>query len=267
MIDIVIIPGFGACARCPLLGSATAPQCWCCARDRLSALERPRCGVCDQTFPDRRVEPTGPADPVPFPVDACRCPNFWCGRDDRGFDVVWAVAQHREPLRQVIARYKYRGDQFWAVVLGRVLAGYLLEHSPWFEEFELVTSCPGVPTPDRPWDHMRAILAEAAASAGPLWPFDVGAPAAVVKTSPTVPLASLGSPASRRLWAACELRQALAVPEPARVEGRQVLVVDDVFTDGSTLREVSLALRDAGAVGVSGLVLARRPWRAGPLCA
>ena len=192
------------------------------------------------------------------------CPNYWCGRGDRGFDVIWALAAHRGPLRQMIARYKYRGDRSWATILGRLLAGYLLEHAPWFEEFELVTSCPGWPTPDRPWDHMAAIVEAAAEVAGDLWSFDVGALPAVIKTSPTVPLMSLGSPASRRLWAACELRPALAVPDPGRVERRQVLVVDDVFTDGSTLREVALALRRAGAAGVSGVVLARQTWRHPP---
>jgi predicted amidophosphoribosyltransferase len=106
-----------------------------------------------------------------------------------------------------------------------------------------------------------AIVAAAAACAGKWWPFDLDAPAAIVKTSPTVPLSSLGSPAARRLWAACELRPALRVPDRSRVAGRQILVVDDVFTDGSTLREVALALRSAGATGVSGVVLARQPWR------
>ena len=59
------------------------------------------------------------------------------------------------------------------------------------------------------------------------------------------------------LRAACDLRAALEVRDPSRVSGRRVLVVDDVFTDGSTLREVAGVLRGAGAAAVSGLVLAR----------
>jgi len=240
-------PGLGACPRCPYRSIGPAARCWDCAQPRLIPLAARRCGVCDQ--------PLGPFD---------RCPNYWCGRDDRGFDAVWALALHRGPLRQIIARYKYRGGRSWATILGRLLAGYLLEHSPWFDEFELVTACPGWPTAERPWDHMASVVAAAAEVAGDLWPFDFGAERAVIKTAATVPLMSLGSPASRRLWAACELRAALAVPDPSRVARRHVLVVDDVFTDGSTLREVALALRRCGAAGVSGLVFARQGWRQSP---
>jgi predicted amidophosphoribosyltransferase len=43
-----------------------------------------------------------------------------------------------------------------------------------------------------------------------------------------------------------------------------VLVIDDVFTEGSTLREVARALVTAGATEVAGLALTRQPWAARP---
>ncbi len=60
------------------------------------------------------------------------------------------------------------------------------------------------------------------------------------------------------------LRQALLVPDPERLVGARVLVVDDVLTEGSTLREVARALRLAGAEEVAGLVLARPVWTGRP---
>jgi len=234
------LPGFGSCARCPYQGTGPPVPCWDCASPQLAWEPSPRCEVCDHPLAAGRA-----------------CGNYWCHREDRAFDLVWAMAAHRAVLRSVIARCKYRGAREWAVVLGRLVAGYLDRHAPWFEEFEVVTACPGRPTPERPWDHMAAILS-AAAEASSVWPWDLGC---VVKTSPTAALMRRGSGEARRLWAACDLRPALAVPAPELVHDRQILVVDDVFTDGSTLREVARVLRAAGATGVSGLIIARQTWR------
>jgi len=46
-----------------------------------------------------------------------------------------------------------------------------------------------------------------------------------------------------------------------RVDGAHIAVVDDVLTTGSTLHGIALQLRQAGAVSVCGLVLARAPYR------
>ncbi|XXJ20847.1 ComF family protein [Desulfovibrio caledoniensis] len=45
--------------------------------------------------------------------------------------------------------------------------------------------------------------------------------------------------------------------DPALVRGRRLLLVDDVYTTGSTLRECALTLERAGCAGVDVLVLAR----------
>ena len=45
--------------------------------------------------------------------------------------------------------------------------------------------------------------------------------------------------------------------DTGQIRGRRVLLVDDVYTTGSTLRECARTLRRAGAFGVDVLVLAR----------
>jgi len=45
--------------------------------------------------------------------------------------------------------------------------------------------------------------------------------------------------------------------DPRLAGGRDFLIVDDIFTSGSTLREAALALKAAGASSVHGLTLAR----------
>ena len=45
--------------------------------------------------------------------------------------------------------------------------------------------------------------------------------------------------------------------EPESVAGKRVLVIDDVCTTGATLESCALALKEAGAVSVWGVALAR----------
>jgi predicted amidophosphoribosyltransferase len=205
-----------------------------------------KCPVCDLQLPPGR-----------------RCPNYWCGRDDRGFDVVWAVGQHRGELRRGIAGLKYRGEQRWVAPLGRLLARFLLDNGPCFDEVDLIVAIPGNVGRTRPVDHTRQILAAADSLIGGLWATDLPAPV-ITKRAETRPMMSAPSAAVRRIRAAGELRAVLLVTEPEAVRGRRILAVDDVFTDGSTMREVALALRAVGALAVSGLVLARQPLLTSP---
>jgi ComF family protein len=70
----------------------------------------------------------------------------------------------------------------------------------------------------------------------------------------TVPQVGLTSAQRRE-----NIRGAFAVPSPAEVTGRRVLLLDDVFTTGSTITECALVLRKAGAAAVYATTVARTP--------
>jgi ComF family protein len=75
---------------------------------------------------------------------------------------------------------------------------------------------------------------------------------ALVRRRETAPQVSLPDGARHR-----NVRGAFVAPAPARVAGRRILVVDDVYTTGATVTECARALRRAGARSVEVLTLCR----------
>jgi predicted amidophosphoribosyltransferase len=94
-----------------------------------------------------------------------------------------------------------------------------------------------------------------------VWPFDTFDAPAIIKTKATPPMVGKGFKERRRV-AEGDLRASLRVAHPERVRGKNVLVYDDVFTDGLTLREVARSLIiDGRAQGVCGVTLCRQQFR------
>ena len=77
--------------------------------------------------------------------------------------------------------------------------------------------------------------------------------AALVRSRSTQSQGAMPSARARRR----NVLGAFRVPEPAKVAGRNVLLVDDVLTTGATAEAASRALKRAGAVKVQILALAR----------
>lgn len=53
------------------------------------------------------------------------------------------------------------------------------------------------------------------------------------------------------------VKDAFRVKHPERIKGKRILLIDDVMTTGSTLRECALVLKKAGAVSIDTLTVAR----------
>ena len=245
------VPGFGQCGRCLFSESGSAELCFTCARRTMEPLAVRRCPVCNR----------------PYPPGETSCGNVLCNRDDRWFSWNIAISMRTGALRTAINRYKYEERWGWALIFGRVIAGFLEEHSALLGQFGVITASPTYVGPGgRTFDHTRRVLSEAAAevSPGAVWPFDITGEPVIVKTASTPPLVGNGY-RDRRQIAEGPLRDALQVTRAEEVRGRSVLVYDDVFTDGLTLNEVARALRLAGAGSVCGITLCRQPYQGGAL--
>lgn len=74
----------------------------------------------------------------------------------------------------------------------------------------------------------------------------------LIKTRPTPDQAGLDSVNRKK-----NLIDAFAVTNPKNIDGKNILLIDDVLTTGATASEISRTLKKAGAKGVYVLVLAR----------
>lgn len=235
--------GFGNCAVCPYRSGGTVAICYECASKTLEKLAADKCDLCDRKLGD---------DP--------KCKNPLCTRpvEQRGWDFIYAISMRSGALRKAINAYKYDGKWGWGIIFGRVLVGYLQALEDAFRTYDLIIPMPTyVGRGGRDRDH-TAFVIERAGIEDDSWPFRTDV---MRKTKPTKRLADVkGGFGARALVAELEIRPALKVVDPDAVKGSSVLVFDDVFTGGLTLREVSGELVAHGATDISGIVLARQPY-------
>lgn len=246
-LDEIATPpaGFGNCKRCDYYEKMVSPEiCLACAYATIDLPAYKRCHVCDQTL-----------------TRGSGCDNYWCQKheSERGFRRVYAIGMNNGALKSAISSCKSDDQYHWAAIFGRIVVGYL--DASEIDDYDLIVASPTYAGTQerRRWDHIGAIL-DAARQLDPHKPFDCGTPRTIVKTAETPQMKNYGS-TKRREIGETRLRSALKVPDPRRVSGKTILVFDDIFTEGTTLREIALKLRDAGATRVDGLVLGRQPWR------
>jgi predicted amidophosphoribosyltransferase len=193
----------------------------------------------------------------PCHLDKARCGNALCdqGEETRFFRRVWGITDRSGVMGYAVDLYKVEGVHGWAGIFARMLLNYLDDNERIFRPYELI-----IPSPtylgDREdeLDHTGEVIVRAIEQDRRSWPFQLGV---VEKLGPTSQLRGRASFERERI-AATELRTALRVPEPNRVSGKRVLVFDDVYATGMSLREVARALFLSGAREVSGVVLARQ---------
>lgn len=167
------------------------------------------------------------------------------------FDAAYAFGSYEGALRDLIRLLKYGK----VVTVARPLSRRLLGALPLNERFDLVMAMPM---------HWRKRWArgfnQAELLARPV-ARRMGLKLAnnLRRRRYTPPQASLDEAQRRQ-----SPQGSFAVRKAERVKGKRVLLIDDVYTTGSTLRAGAEALKAAGAAHVSVLALARADRRAWP---
>lgn len=223
----------------PLLGTGDFDRLlagWLCGpcRESLAPLTQPFCTTCGEEFKSRIGS------------------NHLCGAcaaDPPPFDRARSVFFYEEALAFAIQNMKYRGRMELGRPLGLALADaflrFLADAPPYL----------AVPVPlhrarlrKRGFNQVLLLVADWAKFSG----FPPLVPDALKRLRPTPAQATLD-----RAHRAANVRKAFAVNRPELVEGKNILLLDDVYTTGATSRECAKVLKKAGAARVDVLTLAR----------
>jgi predicted amidophosphoribosyltransferase len=53
------------------------------------------------------------------------------------------------------------------------------------------------------------------------------------------------------------MQKSFVCPDPTQIKGKDIILIDDVLTTGTTIREAAQALKSSGCRSVSAIVLAK----------
>jgi ComF family protein len=230
----------------PLLNVSPLPVCPRCL-DGIYPVRGKVCSICG----DRVLSSYANADDDGLR----RCPV--CRRVKRLFGRAVAYGSYDGGLRELVHLLKYNGVRPAANVLGRMLVETALE--PAFERLTfgqapiLVVPVPLYKGKRRQRGFSQAeLIARAALKMGSASPRLQLAPDLLLRTRDTPSQIGLSSHQRR-----ANLRGAFAVQRAADVTGREVILVDDVYTTGTTATECARVLCRAGASRVRVATVAR----------
>ena len=209
------------CVGCGREGGIICGQC----ADGLERLTPPYCRICA----------------APDVGGVCR----WCRQFPRGFDSLRSPFRFEGAVREAIHSLKYRGIRAAAGPLAELMVDYL-QRNP--ASADVVIPAPLHPRRLRSRGYNQSALLAREIGKG------LGLPVRddlLIRIENARPQVEAQSPEERRINVAGNFSC------PTDATGLTTLLIDDVATTGSTLSECAQALKDAGALKVYSLTLAR----------
>jgi len=229
-----------------MLNAVLPPQCLACK----TAVDSPGnlCAACFSTF--TFITPPY-CDCCGVPLETPVIDDVLCGAclaDRPSFAQARAVFLYTDVSKNVVLKLKHGDRTDAAVSLARWMqrAG-----APLIDACDLI-----VPVPLHRWRLLSRMYNQAALLANALGKTTGKAviPDALVRVKATPVQGGLDRAARRK-----NVARAFEVRNPRAIEGKRILLIDDVLTTGATASACARTLLSAGAASVSALVIARVP--------
>ena len=209
----------------------------------LNLLFPPKCLLCRHILADHELDLCHKCR-----IDGPECTNY---QKKLPFIDSWAaVWYYEDTARRSLLRYKFRGARSYASGYGRLLAMKLQEVHP--EGFDVLTWVPvsRLRRFTRGYDQVE-LLAQAVSSELGMEPMPL-----LRKIRHNRPQSGIMGDAQRR----ANVLGVYRVENPELLQGKKVLLLDDIITTGATARECARVLLTAGAkeIHCGAMAIARR---------
>lgn len=157
---------------------------------------------------------------------------------------LWVASEYDSVAKSLVRALKYGGKREAATAM----AQSIYEALPYLDSKVLVVPCPTITRHNRlrGFDHAKLIASELA---------NILNLELETVLSRTDQKTQVGAKAEDRRR---QLRGKMYVAHPEHIAGRDILLVDDVFTTGSTLSEAAKTLRKAGATHVNAAIFSQK---------
>ncbi|MCX8011693.1 MAG: ComF family protein [Desulfobacterota bacterium] len=233
----------------PIVDFIFPPKCLICDSKELHQEDSFICEACFSKIPfisPPFCERCG----KPFFTESIR--NYLCGEcmgKELFFNQVQAIGKYEGVLKIIIHNFKYHLNFSMIKLFNMLLENLLHSRKIFLNFYDLIIPVPLHQSRLRERGFNQAVILGKILSRRYRIPLKFTTLERIKPTSPQVRLPVK----TRRL----NVRNAFRVKNPAVVEGKRILIVDDVYTTGATINECAQILKKSGASIVDGLVIAR----------
>jgi ComF family protein len=205
-------------------------DCW----SAIALMPEARCARCDRPFPSSIATTYSPHH-------VCRS----CAERPPSYTKAWTLYPYRPPLRDAICLFKYQGKVSLAAPLAALMTGRL----PPLDSIDVIMPVPLHMERLRQREFNQSLLL--AHYIGRRLALPV-AYTNLIRAAPTPAQTTLSRKSRLK-----NLRRAFVVRRPDAIAQQRILLIDDVFTTGTTVNECAKALRRAGSADVFAVTLCR----------